>query len=397
MNKKILIYKEEHKLKPIGGPVGYLYNLRQELGNKKNSNIDFITCENSSFKQERIKKIIPKRMKNLIAGIYRRQLFGRLLSNAPKISSVDLSGYDIVHFHSTLDMYKVKDSLESYSGIVVLTTHCPKAPHLEIIEDSMKNWERMIFKKLYSKLERIDTYAFDKANYIVFPCKEAEEPYYNTWKGYRLIKNKNKHKYKYLFTGINSAKPKLTKQQIYDKYNIPKDSFIISYVGRHIETKGFDDLKRIGEYLLNKKNNIYFLVAGKEEPIKGLKDERWIEIGWTDDPHSIIAAADVFVLPNKETYFDLIMLEVLSLGKVIVASYTGGNKVFERLGENGVRTYKSLDEASQILLNLSESSQRKIEEMGNYNKELFNQEFTAKKFCNGYIKLMDEILQDNNS
>jgi hypothetical protein len=27
----------------------------------------------------------------------------------------------------------------------------------------------------------------------------------------------------------------------------------------------------------------YFLIAGKEEPLKGIKNDRWIEVGWTND------------------------------------------------------------------------------------------------------------------
>ena len=43
---------------------------------------------------------------------------------------------------------------------------------------------------------------------------------------------------------------------------------------------------------------------------------------WTNDPHSLINASDMFILPNKETYFDLIMLEVLSMGKIVLATNT---------------------------------------------------------------------------
>lgn len=68
----------------------------------------------------------------------------------------------------------------------------------------------------------------------------------------------------------------------------------------------------------------------------GLKDSRWKEVGWTNDSQSIIAASDVFVLPNRETYFDIIMLEVLSCGKIVIASRTGGNKYFEKIGAKGV-------------------------------------------------------------
>ncbi len=41
---------------------------------------------------------------------------------------------------------------------------------------------------------------------------------------------------------------------------------MVSYVGRHNEIKGYADLKKMGEKLLNNQNT-YFLIAGKEEPM----------------------------------------------------------------------------------------------------------------------------------
>ena len=75
---------------------------------------------------------------------------------------------------------------------------------------------------------------------------------------------------------------------------------------------------------------MYISNSWKRRTDEGLKTDHWIEVGWTNDPHSLIAASDVFVLPNHETYFDLILLEVLSLGVPVVMSRTGGNKFFEQ-------------------------------------------------------------------
>ena len=136
-----------------------------------------------------------------------------------------------------------------------------------------------------------------------------------------------KKKHRYMPTGIVGCKAKVNREDFRKKYGIPDNAFVISYAGRHNEIKGYADLKKLGEKLLADKN-VYFLIAGKEEPMTGLKNDHWIEVGWTNDPHSLIAASDVFVLPNHETYFDLILLEVLSLGVPVVMSRTGGNKYF---------------------------------------------------------------------
>ena len=67
-----------------------------------------------------------------------------------------------------------------------------------------------------------------------------------------------------------------------------------------------------------------------------MRDERWIEVGWTDEPHSLTNASDCLVVPNRQTYFDLVILEGLSLGIPIVTSMTGGNKYFKKEKCGGV-------------------------------------------------------------
>ena len=80
-------------------------------------------------------------------------------------------------------------------------------------------------------------------------------------------------------------------------------------------------------------------------PICGLKNQHWIEIGWTNNPYSIIEASDLFILPNRETFFDLILLEVLSLGKNVLISWCGGNKKFADFNSEGILFFHNVDEA----------------------------------------------------
>lgn len=148
-------------------------------------------------------------------------------------------------------------------------------------------------------------------------------------------------------TCSKASEVKVEKDEILKKYNIPKESFIITYFGRHNEVKGYDTLKKLGEKILEKYKDVYFLIAGKEEPLKGLNHKRWIEVGWTKDPHSIVNVANLYILPNKETYFDLALLEVLSLGIKSLLSDTGGNLYFKKdkntrktLGENAYEAMK---------------------------------------------------------
>lgn len=378
-----LIYFEENKLRASGGPAGYLYNLREELRLLDNQEIVFLPSSNTVFDKEKAKGRIPKRLVDL-----RKALRFTRMHREIDIPPVDLNQYDTVHFHRTDDLYRCRKALESYQGKVVLTSHTPCVRFQELI-DMLNPKDAKLFAKQLKNLEKIDEYAFQRADYVVFPCEEAEEPYYHTWQKYGEIRQAEK--YRYLPTGIKPCKAKVSSEDIRKKYGIPQDAFVVCYVGRHNEIKGYDLVKEAAEKLLVQDSNVYFIIAGKEEPMSGLQHERWIEVGWTNDPHSIISAADVFLLPNRETYFDLIMLEVLSLGQVVITSKTGGNKFFEKFHSEGIKLYSQEDEISGFIQSVMGADKNERDRMGLENKKLFDQEFTVSTFTRRYIKLLKSL------
>ena len=397
---KVLIYMDKNRLEPIGGPSGYLFNLYNQLLKEENNSIKFLDSQEEvkHMKKKKILKSLPKFLQNIYYN-YKKKNYGKkilkvLSRERKKVANIDLNIYDIIHFHEPLVMYNVKDSLENYKGIVVLTSHSPKVGYQEIINRIPKD-EYNSDKEKYNKIEEIDKYAFERADYIVFPCEEAEEPYFNTWKYYEKVKENKKDKYKYIPTGIEKVKIKYTREEIRKRYNIPENAFVVSYIGRHNEIKGYDFLKKVGEELIKKYENIYFLIAGKEEPLKGINNPRWIEAGWTKDAKDIVNAADLFILPNKETYFDLVLLEVMSLGKVIVLSNTGGNKYFKKFNSNGLLYFDKEDKEKAIEQIEKVMNNRELIDK-NDNRSIFENNFTIGKFSNNYKKMMEEIYKENN-
>lgn len=389
MNKGILIYKNKNELKPIGGPTGYLFNLHEALKKSNVEYINFLEQNDINKFRNKLKKKMPV---NLKKALFHKYLFDLVHKNKAGAKE-DFNEYGAIHFHSTIDLYKNRNNLLNFNGKVILTSHCPKPQHLEIIEDTLSDFEKKIYStNKIKKLEKIDEYAFNRADYIFFPCEEAEEPYFNNWMKYKEIREKKMQSYRYITSGTVQRMPKRPKEEIYKSYSIPNDSFVISYVGRHNQTKGYDILKELGNEILSRYTNIVFIIAGVEEPLKGLNHERWIEVGWTNDPDSIIAASDMFILPNKETYFDLIMLEVLSLGKIVLASNTGGNKYFKKFESSGIYNFSTKEEAvSQIeeIINYSKQVREQLEKL---NFEIYNSNFTTDVFLQKYLLLINEIL-----
>ena len=334
---KVLIYLEENKLSPRGGPYGVGYYYKKEIERHNDKDIEFLKSNYENItKKRKIKQLIPKTIVNLIKSLRQVWTIKNLFNDKENKSfNVDFNNYEIIHFHTTLHLFEARSQLKNYKGIVLLSSHSP-VPLAQEICESYGKIVHFFIPDVLEKYQMIDKYAFDRADYFVFPCADAEEPYINAWPEYYNLKLKKHDRYRYVPSGISAVKNKRTRKEIFDELGLDENTFLISYVGRHNEVKGYDLLKKIGERIIHLIDNSHFVICGDEKPLKGLESLQWSEIGWTTDQYSYISASDVFVLPNRETYFDLVMLEVLSLGKIVVASRTGGNKYFEKMNVNGV-------------------------------------------------------------
>lgn len=388
--KKTFIYLGKSKLEPKGGPyaVGfYIYQQLQRLGTTK---VDFIDDADVSSHKSNNKHRGKKNYFDIIKHIVGRYLRYSKAFREGGQSIADLNQYGIVHFHHTRAMFEVRQSLDEYKGITILNSHSPVPLSKEIYDEQLTKFEKVVLKKFYSNLIQMDEYAFNRADVILFPCEEAEEPYINNWDDYKGIRERRKSHYVYIPTGIPASRAKRTRSEVRNELNIPISDFVISYVGRHNYVKGYDQLRLIGKKVLED-DDCWVVVAGKEEPLTRLENDRWIEVGWTNDAHSYISAADVFILPNKETYFDIVMLEVLSLGKIVIASRTGGNKYFKKIGAPGVLLYNSVDEAVDMIKKVKEMSIEERQSLGASNKQLFEERFTDEQYVKSYLELLERL------
>ena len=394
---KTLIFMKESDLHPTGGPAGYCYNIFQELKRRNNDSIFFLPAD-SEKKINRITKLrsiiskLPKWINAMQIAFRRKKEYERIL-DAPEMHNVCFDQYDAVHFHSTIAMAKYRKDLDGYSGIVILSTHSPVPQHQEIYEELPTKAEKKKYRKFYERLSELDKIAFERADYVVFPCKEAEESYFKKWEAYASIHDslEKRGALVYIPTGIEEKRICLQRSEVREKYHIKEDDFVISYVGRHNYVKGYDTIQTIAKDLWREQYPFVFHICGIEFPLHGLSDERWIEAGWTNDSQSVIAASDLFILPNRETYFDIVMLEGLAAGKIIVASKTGGNKYFEKIGAKGVFLYQTITEAESMIKEISNYSSEERIRLEEDNKRVFYRYFTIQRFVDEYIGFLERI------
>lgn len=398
-DKRILVWTWTPLLARSGGPSTYLYNLRLGL-NSSNFPIDYLpdllpqtTPESSKLKSNRIKTI----MKNFIPAFLLKKL---QYKNAIKIAFdhynsvelsviLDLKKYAAIHFHNTIEMSRASSYLKNYTGDIIFTPHTPCPPY----QHELNHLNLIIKEKpLLEKLIKLDFNSFKRANIIILPCKNAIDSYYNGYLPFENLKDElNLKQIFYIPTGTPQSFFKREREDIRKEIGIPSNAFVIHFAGRHNYEKGYDILIQTGEKILNSFNNVYFLITGKEnDKISKLNHKRWIEIGWTEDPFSYANASDLFVLPNRETYFDLVLIEMLSIGIPVLLSEIGGNLYFkERDNKHSISFFQNNLECLTMELTKIISNPKSLE----FKNNLYNELFTLEKFTNRYKEVYEEILK----
>lgn len=389
---KILEYVNEDKVKPIGGPCGYVYNLAKDFPTK-DDNIFFNTQTEVSSKIQKLKKYFPNAIVEVAKALKETKFVKKILEGDETISK--MNDYDIIHFHSAFDLERCKNALSKYNGKIVLTIHTPIPPFLEPYQDYNSPISRFLGgKHRMKKYTMICNRALDDCDYIVYPCSQAEESYHELWTGYTKKREKIERKVLYLPTGCVAKNPSIKKEDIRSSLAYSNNDFIICYAGRHSISKGYDSLIKLAEIMKN--DNVEFLICGKEGPLYDPNFINWKEIGWTKDADSYINASDVFILPNKYTYFDLVFLEVLSIGKIIVASNTGGNKYFTKFTNSGIFLYNTVEEAKMIIQKIKSMDEAERIKLGERNKEIFESHFSHVIFSRHYYELYSHIANNNS-
>lgn len=311
-----------------GGPPGYLGNLRMgldQLNNTKSGRVYIQRLKASQIAQgggndadeaEALARMIAffDRLDNV-------QLHG---SSVERINELQPSS---VHTHvctDTVGLIHHYDKRGQPRPLIIFTSHCPESWGKEVADIwRLKGFEGPQAARLECATRALEAKAFRESDVWVFPSKEAMEPYYETipqfgcWTAGKDIR--------FLRSGVVPLECQLSRDEAKEQFGLAGKK-VIAFVGRHIEVKGYDLFKQAGGQMLDEFGDVAVLVAGKLDGLPPPEHARWHELGWFTRPQDVMRAADIFVLPNRRTYFDLVVLEAMSLGATIVASETGGNR-----------------------------------------------------------------------
>jgi len=152
-----------------------------------------------------------------------------------------------------------------------------------------------------------------------------------------LIRNYgiDKEKIHVVYSGVNlkEFKPQNRKKyfnEIREKFNIPKTSFLLLFVGNPYDRKGVEYIIR--SLPLLKSRNVRLLVSGKDDPKSykelcnklGVQDMVVFNPVLVSNVYKYFAAADAFVFPSIYEPFGLVVLEAMASGLPVVTNRKAG-------------------------------------------------------------------------
>lgn len=413
--KKIAIFLNGRKNLRIGGRCGYVANLFSGISKSGLKN-NFVLIENVPEKTfvERLGMLLSKfclgsvRRKrfrkswNISHLGIRRCILGSLSASARETLLGMERGICVCNSVAEFELVREFSEQNKLKIELGLLSHHPSVPHVEIFESFQRDFDNGLLTKAQVEAKKeeflkIERDAFSLANFLLFPSKEAMEPYFQTWNAFpNVISGK-----KILFaeTGIaEKACTQLDRKQIEGKYGLSGDAkFRVCYLGRHNEIKGYDILIRAAEILRDRNPEIEFCIGGNLSGIPHPSLSTWKECGYVN-PAELFFVSDIFVLPNRQTYFDLVLLEALAAGMPIVASDTGGNKTVAAK-TSGIFLYppdETGKELADAICRLFELPERERLNLGKKNRAAYLSEYTEIHFAQRIFNVLknhyDEIV-----
>lgn len=377
----------KNKSDSVGGPSGYLYNLYSGADEIENFP-DFKYLIENEIRNDMgytTARISITNLKEAFPTLREFLYFFKQGSIFKKKLGVDVKNYDLIHVHTTETLLYLKWFCK-FNGKIVFTPHRPETLKEELIE-KVKRKKRGSYRLLGKWYEYIERQSYRFADAFIYPSEGAMS-IYKTFPGF------NKYSFgkeiRYLYTGIRKKDVTLSREEYRLKNNIKNDAFVISYIGRHNAIKGYDRLVNIFHKFDGK--DIDFLIAGKIESEDYPKNERWHELGYINDAQNLMNASDVVVIPNRNTYFDLVILEALSLGKIVITSNTGGNIDIAKDTEALVLfDNKEEDSLFKVIVSIIDMSVKERKALEKAALCFYEENCTERIFANNYIKIINDM------
>lgn len=332
-----------------GGPPGFIAH------NYLNKSRDFFDLSSDLIERHRYSLKIKRFLK---AHLFRKRVnFARLIFNV-----VGAKSYKYIYFHDCFSFESCRDLISS-NQVVIFQSHSPELPSQELVglgsSDSQIDFAR-----------KAEVNSFNRADIIVFPNEGCVGLYDEL--------NLEKSRIQYILSGCQAAK---------DLRAYPLDNNRINflYIGRRNFIKGFDIVLDSFLKALKIRKDLNLLLIGGGEVVR---EPNIYDVGFSNTPTNWYNSVDYVINANRQSYFDLSVLEALSTNSKLILSTNFGHQYYENKSED-IIAFNSNN--SQELVDIIIKSQKgKTNSLSNLN--LFYNELSDIKYFERFLAFSNSIL-----
>jgi glycosyltransferase involved in cell wall biosynthesis len=365
----------------IGGAENNCLALARELAKKHEVHV---FCSGEYDQEEKIFGINVHRCKEIFRIKYYfafyPSLIKKLISNELDILHVHGLGFP-QHDNAIIKLKRLRPGLK-----LVCTPHGP------FMALRKYNLLGKLFKFFYTPIIARSMKKFDKIIQV--------NP--NQWKWMESEYNIPKKKIVFLPNGIDKAALKIPDHQkimaLKKKYGL-EGKFVISYLGRIQKYKGVDQIIKILPEVSKTKNNMAFLIIGKDSGDKSrlinlakeLKIlDRLIFTGEVneEDKRGLLYLSEIFLFPSEWEAFGIVLLEAMAMKNAVISTKTEGGLYLVKKENGFLFEYQDLNSLKVAINKIAEDDITRVKmQKENYNK--------AKKFLWEDIAINLEKIYEN--
>ena len=184
------------------------------------------------------------------------------------------------------------------------------------------------------------------------------------------------------------AKKDAFNEEVRTKYNVPKEAFVVGYLGRISYEKGVNEILYSMKQIMSEDKNVYLMMVGFVEEEAGMDKEllewaqaeqRVIFTGRQDQPERFYASFDLFVFPSYREGFGGGVVQAGAFAVPSIVSDIGPLVETIRHGELGwsfpVKDRQALLETIQAVYKDTDALKEKGENMQKYVQQYFEQAY----------------------
>lgn len=373
-----------------GGPISVMANLKIHNQTKQfcyECLFSFNTDNKISFQQSRTFNFITF-LRSHIKQLETVILFLLILKYFFKLRSyLQVNNVDIIHFHDVLSAYvfsKINKSSNRIKSILTIQSVGPFYNEFPLFSNE---------KISYFFLKHMEEAAIKKITLVTFPSKGARSIYLKALDSStrKLLIRKSDIVYNAIdIDTVNKIISKKDNAAFYQYFHMNKADFNIICVARLHRSKGVDRIPNIAK----KFPHFNFILVGsgvmKTQIQSSITQNKIANLYLVDklERSTLLRAimfSDLFMMVSKTTVFDLVMLEAMALGKIILATDIPGHDEMIISGVNGY--LENIDNFPKTILKIQKLSKEKRNQIKKAAVKTVLNSFSPKTIMKSYEKL----------